>query len=64
MNRYIKHNQELYERFKGVIDEPKRWYGIVSHFECVECGGYCSYGNFVFYNKDPKRVKCYKCQNK
>jgi len=64
MNEYIKHNQGLYERFKDKIDEPRQWYGSISHFKCVECGRYCTYENFVFYDKDPEKVLCYNCQKK
>ena len=65
MNKYIKHNLKIYKQFeKRIREDSFDWYGIVSHFKCVSCGGYATFINFCFYDKDPKRVKCYKCQNK
>lgn len=61
----IKENLETYKRFKIQIDTDEwGWYGAVSHFQCINCGKYCSRGNFEFFNKDPEKVLCFKCQGK
>ena len=65
MNKYIKENLETYKRFKIQIDtDDWRWYGNVENMKCVNCGGYCSSGNFMFFQKDPMQVLCFKCQGK
>ena len=60
--KYVKHNQEIIERFKEVINDPNRWYGTVFHFVCVNCGSYTTYPNFVHCGKDPTQVLCWDCQ--
>ena len=64
----IKSNLEVFERRKKEIDNNDySWYSSMvdyDHFKCVECGDYCSTKIFIFYGKNPKEVKCYKCQNK
>ena len=61
----IKKNIELYNRFEpNILDDDWRWYGWVNHFQCTNCGGYCSQGEFQFCESNPKEVECWKCQHK
>ena len=65
MNKYIKHNQRLAEKRKQEIEDGNAtWHCAMESFVCVECGIQATYPNFCFFNKDPKRVKCYECQMK
>lgn len=67
MNKWQENNIDLVEEIREsddyTIDYPGPWYDSVDrHFQCTECGGYCTYRNFEYYNKDPRTVKCYSCQ--
>ena len=64
MNLYVKYNLEVYEKFKERIENNDfDWWSSLDgyHMKC-KCGNYCTRNNFIHFEKDPTRTKCWDCQ--